>query len=231
MVAEAAPSSGVSQSPLSLSPTSSLIKYAVFNYPLKARNYSPSLVFTCQALSILNNYINAVNQVISSAPPSSPLLLVGDLNCHIGKLGGPRSSSDANQRGVEWIEYNSLYIPSLSTLATGPVHTFHSNRTATTAIGNLSLSIVLVSCCVEEDHPLIVSKLNLSLLTSTSASIDHAPRPDWNSARRQGCLSHYASLADSAVASLANKDYSSIEASLEPASRRCSILHSTLNTS
>ena len=122
-------------------------------------------------------YNNAVNQAISSAPPSSPLLLVGDLNCHIWKLGGPRSLSDPNQRGV-LVEHNSLCIPSLSTLATGPVQTFHSNRTATTvdyAISNLSLSTVLVSSRVEEDHPLntsdhlpIVSKLNLSLLTSPS---------------------------------------------------------------
>ena len=82
-----------------------------------------------------NNYITAVNQAISTVPPSSPLLLVGDLNCHIGKLGGPRSSCDPNHRGVQWmelIENHSLYIPSLSTLATGPVHTFHVNRTATT---------------------------------------------------------------------------------------------------
>ena len=171
-----------------------------------------------------NNYINAVNQAISTVPPSSPLLLVGDLNCHIGKLGGPRSLSDPNHRGVQWmelIENLSLYIPSLSTLATGPVHTFHSNRSATIVdyvIGNLSLSTVLVSCRVEEDHPLntsyhlpIVSKLNLSLASSTPTSSDRAPRLDWDSGRRQGCISHYASLADSAVASLVNKDYDSIK--------------------
>ena len=171
-----------------------------------------------------NNYITAVNQAISTVPPSSPLLLVGDLNCHIGKLGGPRSSCDPNHRGVQWmelIENHSLYIPSLSTLATGPVHTFHVNRTATTVdyvIGNLSLSTVLVSCRVEEDHPLntsdhlpIVSKLNLNSVSSTTTSSDHAPRLDWDSGRSQGCISHYASLAASAVIPLINKDYDFIK--------------------
>ena len=151
-------------------------------------------------------------------------MLVGDLNCHIGKLGGPISSSDPNHRGVQWMDLvhkHSLYILSLSTMATGPVHTFYSSRSSTTvdyALGNLSLSTILVSCRVEEDHPLntsdhlpIVSKLNLSLLTSSSTSLDHTPHLDWDSGRRQGRLSHYASLADSAVAALSNKDYSSIQ--------------------
>ena len=77
---------------------------------------------------------------------------------------------------MELIENHSLYIPSLSTLANRPVHTYYSNRTATTVdyvIGNLSLSTVLVSCRVEADHPLntsdhlpIVSKLDLSSFTT-----------------------------------------------------------------
>ena len=171
-----------------------------------------------------NNYITAVNQVISTVPPLSPLLLAGDLNCHIGKLGGPRSLADPNHRGVQWMELidnHSLYIPSLSTLATGPVHTFHSNRSATTVdyvIGNLPLSTVLVSCRVEEDHPVntsvhlpIVSKLNLSSVSSSPTSSDRAPRLDWDSGHSQGCISRYASLSDSAVTSIVNKDYDSIK--------------------
>ena len=143
-----------------------------------------------------NEYFNGINQALSALPLSSPLLLVGDLNCHIGKLGGLRSSSDPNQRGVQWMDLvhkHSLYIPSLSTMATGPVHTFYSSRSSTTvdyALGNLSLSTILVSCRVKEDHPLntsdhlpIVSKLNLSLLTSTSTSLNYTPHLDWDSGK------------------------------------------------
>ena len=160
--------------------------------------YMPSSEYSQETY---NNYINAVNQAISTVPQSSPLLLVGDLNCHIGKLGGPRTSSDPNHRGVQWMELTeilSLYIPSLSTLATGAVHTFRSNRSTTIVeyvIGNFSLSTVLVSCRVEEDHPLntsdylpIVSKLNLSFASSTPISSNRAPRLDWNSGRRQGYI-------------------------------------------
>ena len=44
-----------------------------------------------------NEYMNAVNQAISVIPTSNPLMLVGDLNCKMGNLCGPRSSSDPNQ--------------------------------------------------------------------------------------------------------------------------------------
>ena len=119
---------------------------------------------------------------------------------------------------MELIENHLLYIPSLSTLATGPVHTFHSIRSATIEdIGNLSLFTVLVSCHIE-DHPLntsdhlpIVSKLNLSLVSSGVPPFYRAPRLDWDSGRSQGCISRYASLADSAVTSLVNKNYDSIK--------------------
>ena len=161
--------------------------------------------------------------ITSEIPPSNPLMLVGDLNCKLGNLCGPRSSSDPNQRGTQWMELidnHSLYVPSLSTLAPGPVHTFHSSRLTTTidyVVGNLALATVLVSCRVVQDHPLntsdhlpIISNLNLSLLTSVPSPRGHSPHPDWNSGQRQGRLSHYASLTDEAVSTLHIKDYSTI---------------------
>ena len=75
------------------------------------------------------------------------------------------------------------------------------------------------------DHLPIVTKSHLSLLTSTSTSTSpaHAPRLDWDSGRRQGCLSLYSSLTSSAVATLPERDYSSIQSK----SPVCwSILHS-----
>ena len=172
-----------------------------------------------------NEYMNAVNQAISTIPPSNPLMLVGDLNCKMGNLCGPRSSSDPNDRGTQWMElidnFFSLYIPSISTLATGSVHTFHSSRFSTTidyVVGNLALSTVLVSCRVVQDHPLntsdhlpIISNLYLRLLTSVPTPRGHSPRPDWNSGQRQGRLSHYPSLTDEAVSTLHIKDYSTIQ--------------------
>ena len=114
-----------------------------------------------------------------------------------------------------------MYVPSLSTLATGPVHTFHSSRFSTTidyVVGNLALSTVLVSCRIVQDHPLntsdhlpIISNLNLSLLTSVPSPRGRSPCPDWNSGQRQGHLSHYASLTNEAVSTLHIKAYSTIQ--------------------
>ena len=57
--------------------------------------YMPSSEYSQETY---NNYISAVNRSISTVPPSSHLLLVGDLNC---QLGGPRSSSDPDQTGMQ----------------------------------------------------------------------------------------------------------------------------------
>ena len=121
----------------------------------------------------------------------------------------------------ELLDSHSLYVPSLSNLASGPVHTFFSRSTTTTVdyiIGNLTTSTAIVSCIVEEEHPLntsdhlpIISNLNFSLLTLAPRSSDQNNSLDWNSALRHGCIPQYASLTDEAVAPLLNKDYCSVE--------------------
>ena len=95
-------------------------------------------------------------------------------------------------------------------MASGPVHTFFSRTTTTTVdyiIGNLTTSTAIVSCIVEEQHPLntsdhlpIISNLNLSLLTLAPRSSDQNNSLNWNSALRLGCIPQYASLTDEAVA-------------------------------
>ena len=182
-----------------------------------------------QSQELYNEHIATINQAISNASFSSPLLVVGDLNCHLGHVGGPRSSADPNYRGMQWkdlLDSDSLYIPSLSPLATGPVHTFSSCSNSATLdyiIGNFIIyplyyiSTVMVSCRVEDDHSHntsdhlpIISKLCLSLLITASTSSNHIAL-DWTSATRDGCIPQYASLTDHVVAPLLNKDYCSIE--------------------
>ena len=155
-----------------------------------------------QPQEVYDAHLATINQAITQITPSSPLLIVGDVNCHLGSLGGHRSSADPNQRGLQWkelINSHSLYVPSLSNLASGPVHTFFSRTTTTTVdyiIGNLTISTVIV----EEKHPLntsdhlpIISNLNLSLLTLAPRSSDQNNSLNWNSALRLGCIPQYAS--------------------------------------
>ena len=53
-----------------------------------------------QSQDIYNEHIATINQAISNTTCSSPLLVVGDLNCHLGHIGGPRSSDEPNHRGM-----------------------------------------------------------------------------------------------------------------------------------
>ena len=180
--------------------------------------YMPS---SDQPQEVYNAHLATINQAITQIPPSSPLLIVGVLNCHLGSRGGPRSSADPNQRGLQWkdlINSHSLYVPSLSNLASGPVHTFFSRTTTTTVdyiIGNLTTSTAIVSCIVLSTHLIIsllyISNLNLSLLTLAPRSSDQNNSLDWNSALRLGSIPQYASLMDEAVAPLLDKDYCSVE--------------------
>ena len=168
-----------------------------------------------------NSYVEAVDQVICQVSPSSPLIVAGDLNCHLGHLGGPKSSDCFNSRGLQWkelIDRHSLYVISFSNIATGPIHIYYSNRIATTLdymIGNLATSFLMTSCCTMEDHPLntsdhlpIVSKVNVDLPLSVSPKSQ--PTLDWNRASNDGLVSSYVSLSNDLVKPLLAKDYSSI---------------------
>ena len=55
------------------------------------------------------SYLEVVSNHISQLASDSPIIIAGDPNCHLGHLGGPRSSDHANARG--------LYVPSLCHLA------------------------------------------------------------------------------------------------------------------
>ena len=113
-----------------------------------------------QPQEIYNSYVEAVDQVICQVSPSSPLIVAGGLNFHLGHLGGPKSSDCFNSRGLQWkelIDRHSLYVTSLSNIATGPIHTYYSNGIATTLdymSGNLATSSLVTTM---EDHPLNTS--------------------------------------------------------------------------
>ena len=113
-----------------------------------------------QSQEIYSSYLDVLSSAISKLPPDSPLLIVGDLNYHLGHLGGPRSTDLPNAWGhlrKELIDHESLFIPSLCQLASGPIHTYHSGLICTTVdyvLGNLALASPLTLCVISEDHPL-----------------------------------------------------------------------------
>ena len=69
-----------------------------------------------QSQEIYSSYLDVLSSAISELPPDSPLLIVGDLNCHLGHLGGPRSTDLPNAWGHLWkelVDHESLFIPSV----------------------------------------------------------------------------------------------------------------------
>ena len=75
-------------------------------------SYQPQVVYS--------SYVDIMDQTISQISPTSPLVVVGDLNCHMGYLGSPRSPDCPNARGSQWaelIDHHSLYVPTLSNIS------------------------------------------------------------------------------------------------------------------
>ena len=96
---------------LQLSITDSLIVIGI---------YMPS---ADQPQEVYSLHLNEVNDTFAKLSPDSPAIIVGDLNRHLGHLGGSRGSDTPNSRGLQWkelIDHHSLHVPSLSHLARGP---------------------------------------------------------------------------------------------------------------
>ena len=171
-----------------------------------------------------SSQLDLVSNILSEITTSSPVLVMGDLNCHLGHLGGPKSSDSPNSRGAKWkqvIDHHCLYVPSLSSLAQGPVHTYQCSDISTTldyVLGNQATSVALSSCDTIEDHPLntsdhlpLVTKLSVNLLTRPAATSDGHPPLDWHSSASDGSSTIYAQHTDALVRPFIDKDYSSIE--------------------
>ena len=111
-----------------------------------------------QPQEFYNKHLATINQVISSTPCSSPLLVFGDLNCHLGHLGGPRSSDEPNHRGMQWkylLDNHSLYVPSPKLRLAPPTHTplVHFQPPSTTSSVTLRHLQSLVHAVLRKNTP------------------------------------------------------------------------------
>jgi hypothetical protein len=98
--------------------------------------------------------VDELEDVINQLSDRSPFIVLGDLNCHIGTFGGPRSFNKINERGKHFItlmdKFSLLSINS-QTNCTGPIETFYSNNgTIKTTVDHIFISedhINLVQSC------------------------------------------------------------------------------------
>ena len=111
--------------------------------------YMPSLD---QPQEILyNKHLSTIKQTISTISTLSPLLVVDDLNCHLGHVGGSRSSAELNNRGVQWtivLDRHSLYYD-IATCNWSLYLLLPDYNTI-----NVITSTDMVSYKVEDEHPL-----------------------------------------------------------------------------
>ena len=121
--------------------------------------FNPRCAHAHRGFIIRNEILNEIDSLFARFPSSDPAVLVGDLNCHLGHLGGSRSDEDPNQRGVLWkdmLDRHSLFTASLGALSSGPIHTYSSGGHSTTldyVIGNAALAELLQSCKTLDDDP------------------------------------------------------------------------------
>ena len=109
------------------------------------------------------SYLNDIDSLLSSLPTDNPVLVIGDLNCHLGHLGGNRSRDEPNSRGVLWkelLDKHSMFVASLSVLSSGPLHTYTSGGHSSTldyVLGNAASADLFLSCVTLDDDPLNTS--------------------------------------------------------------------------
>ena len=55
-----------------------------------------------QSQEVYSSYLDMLSSALSKLPPDSPLLIIGDLNCHLGHLGCPRNMDSPTLAAFCW---------------------------------------------------------------------------------------------------------------------------------
>ena len=109
-----------------------------------------------QPQDVYDSYFDSVDHCISQLSKKGPLLVLGDLNYHLGS----RDTSVINSRGNKWIKMISLINASLCSIASGPTYTYISGGNATIIdyiISNSDAFREISSCSTLEEHSLNTS--------------------------------------------------------------------------
>ena len=88
-----------------------------------------------QRMDIFREHLVELEHVISESELLGPVVVTGEFNAHIGKLGGSRGAADVNLQRVllhEMMEWCNLSVVSLGSIASGPGYTYQSGEVHTT---------------------------------------------------------------------------------------------------
>ena len=169
-----------------------------------------------------SEHLVELENLISESERLGPIVIIGDFNAHLGKLGGVRGQGNPNQQGTllhQLLVRCKLYAVSLSSISKGPPYTFWNSTTQTTvdyAIANQDASDYIQHCFTHESSPLnnsdhlpISMLLHVPIAAATSLETPATPKVNWAKALRSDQLLAYQRQVSSIVNPLLGKSYSS----------------------
>ena len=182
--------------------------------------YMPSDGHTDEYQSCLSD----LEEVLNTLPRSQPVVIAGDFNAHLGRLGDPKCNDTPNAQGralKDLIDRNNLFVASLGEDTGGPVYTYCSGDTRRTIdyiLVNQSASYLVSTTSIHDDHPLNTSD-HLALSAVLEVSVDHSrngnhanqrPRVNWEVASTSPYLKEYSAEVEKLVFPLIGSSYDSI---------------------
>ena len=163
----------------------------------------------CHCLHTIEDLVNKHNQ--------GPVIIAGDFNAHVGPNREPRGLDSQNHHGkflMDLVINNDLFFSSLSSLATGPAHTYSSGNTKTTTDYIIVDAPLISKCSTLDFHPLNSSDhlpLSITLLLPTVPTVRAPPstRLDWPTAVRIKSTDTYAAALGDFIRPLLGRTYNS----------------------
>jgi endonuclease/exonuclease/phosphatase family metal-dependent hydrolase len=152
-----------------------------------------------QGIDYIKEILIELEKLVCESEEYGPIIIAGDLNAHLGSLGGPKGTGDANQQGFlikELINRCSLHTTSMSSLATGPNWNAKTKTTVDYILGDYEASFLVTKCSTHElsmlnnsDHlPISVTMVPP---ISTSVKPSTLTRVNWHKAINSGTLEIY----------------------------------------
>ena len=174
-----------------------------------------------QGMDCYREHLIELDRVVSESEHLGPVVVLGDFNAHLGRLGGGRGAGDPNVQGVllqEFMERSNLSAVSLGCIASGPVYTYCSGDVHTTVdyvLADVEATSLMSSCHTHpmtdlntSDHlPQSVTFMYDACAQDAETVTDGLPRIDWDQARKTGMIDEFTNAVQGRLGPLLNNSY------------------------
>ncbi len=176
-----------------------------------------------QGLDCYREHLVELERCISEGQQLGAVIIAGDLNAHIGTLGGPRGSGQPNRQGIllkDLIDRCSLHVLSLSSRSQGQTYTYWNDSAETTVdyiIGDYVASCAMTQCYTHShahlntsDHLPITTVLRLKCQHYPNSTDNAAPTINWAVAKESPSLSLYQERVTESVSKFVANRYDNV---------------------